>query len=175
MFQASLLSGDAKGVWSRVDEDTRSFYQARRDKLEAMGERIVEFLPQADHRLAREQAGVVLTEEVADGEGLFLRVFTPKELPTDQAYALGMDVDELNVAEDGRLAEVKTRGGQVFYLTRESEDAEWYVMLLKSTEQVAGSMKWLDANEEALEQTIKDLLDERREAREEIISELMGL
>ncbi len=48
-------------------------------------------------------------------------------------------------------------------------------MLLKSTDQVAGSMKWLDTNEEALEQTIKDLIDERREAREQIISELMGL
>ncbi len=175
VFKTSLMSGDAEGVWARVDEDTQTFYQERRDKLEAMGERIVEFLPQADHRLAREQAGVVLTDEVADGKALFLKVFTPKELPTDQAHQLGMDIDELNVAEDGLLAEVKTRGGQVFYLKRKSEEGEWFVMLLKSTDQVAGSMKWLDTNEEALEQTIKDLIDERREAREQIISELMGL
>ena len=175
VFKASLMSGDAEGVWARVDEDTQTFYQERRDKLEAMGNRIEEFLPQADHRLAREQAGVVLTDEIADGKALFLKVFTPGELPNDQAHQLGMDIDELNVAEDGLLAEVKTRGGQVFYLSRKSEEGEWFVMLLKSTDQVAGSMKWLDANEEALEQTIKDLIDERREAREQIIAELMGL
>lgn len=180
IFRDALWADDADKVWAMCDEETHKYFQERYEDLVAMDETIERYLPLADHRLARRQSGAVLVKEIKDGKGLFLKVFSPKGLPKDQAHKLGTDVLELAVAEDDKSARVVTRGKQTFYLVREApakkgEVGQWRVKLVQSSEAVPGAFAWLESNKMALQQTVDDLIAEEQQQREGIIAELMGL
>jgi hypothetical protein len=180
MFRDALWSGSAEQVWSLSDEQTHTYFQERYEELVGMDDTIDRYLPLADHRLARRQSGAVLIKEIKDGKGLFLKVFTPDKLPKEDAFRLGLDVEELAVAEDDQNAKVVTRGKQVFYLVKQKgskkgERARWYVKLVQSSEAVPGAFVWLEGNRTALQQTVDDLIAEERQQREAIIAELMNL
>ena len=178
LFRASLLAGDAEEVWSRCDDTTHRFFQERYETIQAMEADIVRYLPQADHRIARRQSGAILTRDLHDGRGLFLKVFSPKELPSSPAVLLGSELEQVQVAEDGLSALVKTRAGQTFYLSRQAQSGEgaaWSVILSKSVPEAAAAMKWVEENQSALRQTVDDLIAEERAAREAIISDLMKI
>jgi hypothetical protein len=141
-----------------------------------MDELIRRYLPQTDVKLARKQSGTVLLDDVGDGRELFLKVYSAENVPKKKAIIeVGSEVDEVKVAEDGKLAKVVTRAGQEYILTKDEDSEEWYVMLTKSNDAVENSFGWLERNEEALTQTVEDLIKEEREQREEVIAELMGL
>ncbi len=173
MFRNAMMAGDGEAVWARLDARTHEYFNASYTELTEMGETIERYLPQSDHRLAKRQSGVMLTEEVSDGKTFFLRIFTPEKLPEDEAYELGSRVDEVEVSEDGTFAKVVTRGGQEFYMTK-GDDEQWYVMLLKSSNELQQSMAWLEQNKTALRQTVDDLIAEERARREAIIADLMN-
>jgi hypothetical protein len=180
MFRDALWSGSAEQVWSLSDEQTHTYFQERYEELVGMDDTIDRYLPLADHRLARRQSGAVLIKEIKDGKGLFLKVFTPDKLPKEDAFRLGLDVEELAVAEDDQNAKVVTRGKQIFYLVKQKgskkgERARWYVKLVQSSEAVPGAFVWLEGNRTALQQTVDDLIAEERQQREAIIAELMNL
>lgn len=180
MFRDALWSGSAEQVWSLSDEQTHTYFQERYEELVGMDDTIDRYLPLADHRLARRQSGAVLIKEIKDGKGLFLKVFTPDKLPKEDAFRLGLDVEELAVAEDDQNAKVVTRGKQVFYLVKQKgskkgERARWHVKLVQSSEAVPGAFVWLEGNRTALQQTVDDLIAEERQQREAIIAELMNL
>lgn len=172
IFRDALFEGDAATVWERLDEETHQYFQAQYDYLVEMDEMISDYLPLTDHRIARRQSGVVLLEEVEDGRELFLRVFTPSELPQDEASRIGSNIDELQIAEDNQSAVVKTRAEQEYVLTREEDSKSWHIRLIKDAEP---AMNWLDENKSALQQTVEDLISEERDKREAIIAELMNL
>ncbi len=173
VFRDAMWDKNAAGVWDRLDPETQTYFETNHKTLLEMNTSILKYLPQADHRLARKQSGVVLTESVGDGKALFLKIFTPDKLPHDDAYKLGTEVAEVKRAENDLLAEIVTRGGQTFYMSRKTTSAEWTVMLLKSAEALGTSMKWIETNKAALTQTVDDLLAEERKERESIIAELM--
>lgn len=173
-FRDAVLNDDAATAWERVDEGTREYYEERYAQLEEMDETIEQYLPQTDHRIAREQSGTELLEEVDDGEDLFKETFTASDLPDDEAIEVGTDIDELKLAEDEKSAKVITRAGQEYLLKRDEESGDWHVMLSESTDAVDESFKWLDKNRKALRKTVEDLMAEEREKREAIIAELMG-
>lgn len=178
MFRDAMWAGSAEQVWAMCDVETHTYFQERYDELVAMDETIDRYLPLADHRLARRQSGAVLTKEIKDGKGLFLKVFTPDKLPKETAYKLGTDVEELAVSEDDQNAKIVTRGKQTFYLVKQKaakrgEPARWHVKLVQSSEAVPGAFSWLEGNRVALQQTVDDLIAEERQQREAIIAELM--
>jgi len=172
LFRQALFKGDAKGVWKRLAPSTHQYFEDEYQRLVQMDETIDRYLPQTDHKLARRQAGSVLTDDVKDGKGLFLHVFKPKAMKLDEAEAVGAKVEEIVVQKDGKTAVIKTLGGQRYILVR-GDDEQWYVMLVKSSKAVGRNMKWLDKNESALKQTVEDLIDEERKERETVIAELM--
>ncbi len=173
IFRNALLKGDAQTVWKRCDSETHKYFDDRYDQLVDMDETIQKYLPQTDHRIARKQSGTILLDDVHDGKGLFLKIFQPKNLPDKEAIKIGSDIDELKVAEDDTAAKVVTRAGQHYLLTHDDKSDQWYVMLVRSTDSVDKSMKWLGANQSALQQTVEDLIQEEREKREAIIADLM--
>lgn len=172
IFRDALFQGDADGVWQRLAATTHSYFGEQHARLVQMDGTIEKYLPQTDHMIAREQAGSILTDEVSDGKSLFTKVFTPKTLPQDEAYRLGSNVSEVEVAEDEKFARIKTLAGQEYVLSRGDRD-EWFVMLIKSSEAVQGRLTWVETNESALKQTIEDLIAEERKEREAIIAELL--
>lgn len=173
MFRDALFEGNSEKVWERLDPQTHEYFDQSYAELEEMSKTIERYLPQSDHRIARSQSGAKLLNEVSDGKTLFLRVLTPKELPTEEAYKLGSDIKELSLSEDESFAKVVTKGGQTFYLAH-NKDGQWYVMFLKSSEELRKNMSWVESNKLALSQTVDDLIAEERTEREKIISELMG-
>lgn len=175
LFRQALLDGDQETIWSGCDKSTHDYFQTRYDSLKAMDEDIIRYLPQADHRIAKRQSGVILTREIKDGKGLFMKVFQPDALPKTEAIALGSEIEEINLSKDEKSALVITRAAQKFYLTRESADARWFVMLPKSVPEAAAAMKWVEENQQALRQTVDDLISEERTEREVIIGELMKM
>lgn len=173
IFRNALLEGDAETVWKRTDAETHQYFDDRYQELVEMDETIQKYLPQTDHRIAREQSGTILLDDIDGGKGLFLKVFQPKNLPEKEAIKVGSNIDELKVAEDDEAAKVVTRAGQEYVLTRSSDSEQWHVMLVRSTDAVQKSMGWLESNKSALQQTVEDLMAEERETREAIIAELM--
>ena len=174
MFRDAMMAGDAEAVWGRLDPQTHEYFEHSHSHLQEMGETIERYLPQADHRLAKRQSGVILLREVDDGKSLFLRVFQPDQLPKEEAFVLGSNVRELALAEDQKTAKVITRSGQEFFLTK-GRDGQWYVMLLESSKELNAAMAWVEANKTALGQTVDDLIAEERTRREKVIAELMNL
>ncbi len=175
VFRASLLAGDAEGVWARLAPSTHEYFDEQHQRLVKMDSTIKKYLPPTDHKLAREQAGSILTDEVKDGHGLFVKVFNGANLPDDESYKVGMDVEEVTVTEDEQSAKLLTRGGQTYILTRVEGSEEWFIMLVRSNDAVKKSLTWLDSNETALDKTVEDLIEEETAKREKLIAELMDL
>lgn len=174
LFRDALFSGDGQGLWERTDDQTRAYFDAHFERLETMNELIESFLPLTDHQLARQQSGVELLEKVDSGQELFLHIFSPAEFPKDPAVEFGSQVQEIQMAEDGKSALIVTRGGQEFILTLQSDEL-WYINLAESGPVLDQAFQWLTDNQAALEQTVEDLIAEERQVREQIIAELMGL
>ncbi len=174
LFRNAMFDNDSEKVWGRLDKDTHQYFEQSYKELEGMGATIERYLPQADHRLARNQSGVKLLNEVSDGKQLFMRVLTLDQLPKSEAVKLGSDIAEISLNEDETLAKVVTKGGQTFFLSHNKSDGQWYVMLLKSSKELGQAMKWVEDNKVALGQTVDDLIAEERGKREKIIAELMG-
>ena len=172
LFRDALFRGDDDAVWERLAPTTKTYFEEQHERLVQMDGTIEKYLPQTDHRIAREQAGSILTEEVQDGKSLFAKVFTPASLPKDEAYHLGSNIAEVEVAEDEKFARVRTLAGQEYVLTQ-GEREEWFVMLIKSSEAVKGRLTWVEANESALKQTVEDLIAEERKEREAVIAKLL--
>lgn len=174
LFRDALLAGDAEGVWKNSDAATHLYFQDRYEHLSDMDETIAQFLPQTDHRIARQQSGAVLLDEVKDGKGLFLKIFQSEGF-ADEAIRIGSDIDELKVNKEGTTARVVTRAEQIYLLGKDGESERWHIMLMDSeiSKSVEDSMDWLGHNESALQQTVEDLVAEQREQREAIIAELM--
>ncbi len=172
-FKEALFAGDSERMWSRMSPSSHTYFDDQLERLHRMDEKIRKYLPPTDHRLAREQAGSILTDEIESGKGLFEHIFSPDTLPQDEKYKVGMQVEEIKISEDETQAAVVTRGGQEILLEHGERD-EWFVMFVESSEAVPGAMAWLDQNEEALDQTIEDLIAEEREERAEIIAHLFG-
>jgi hypothetical protein len=175
IFREALFEGDAEGVWNRSAPETHQYFQEHYERLVEMDEKIVKYLPQTDHNIARRQSGTELISEVEDGHGLFLKVFRKPSFPDEkfEAIELGSQVEEIEMSKDQKFANLKTKGGQTWVMAR-GDDEQWYVRLVESNDAVNEQMEWLTSNDEALEQTIEDLISEERERREKIIAELMG-
>lgn len=174
IFRDALFAQQADAVWDRLDPETHAYFQERYEKLVQMNQLIESYLPQTDHRLARSQSGAELLESVSDGRELFDHVFTNATMPDDDAIVFGSGVSEIRVSEDGESALVVTRGAQEFVMVQ-AEDEQWHVNLVSSGDFLDTSFGWLTANEEALSQTVEDLIDEERQKREAIIADLMKL
>ena len=181
-FRDGLFEGDNDKVWNRMSPDSHAYFDDQVARLRLMDEKIVRYLPPTDHKLARGQAGSVLTDEVTDGRGLFDKIFQPKGLPKDEQFKVGSQVEEIRKSEDEKTAEVITRGKQTIRLVHDEKSDEWFVSLPNSTfvtvektpEALNKSFQWLEKNESALDQTIEDLIEEERREREKVIADLMG-
>lgn len=172
MFRDGLFAGDAEAMWERTDEATRNYFEDRYERLVEMDELIERYLPQTDHALARTQSGTELLEEVDSGRQLFIEMIEPGEFSDDAAVRLGSGIRELQMAEDGTSAVAVTRGGQEFVLVQ-ADDDHWYINLVESGDFVDETFAWLIENEDALEQTVENLMEEERQVREQIIADLM--
>ncbi len=174
LFRSALFSGDADVAWDRTDEQTHQYFQDRYEKLQAMNDLIERYLPYTDHQIARRQSGVELLDDLESGKDLFLLVFEPAEFIDDPAVAFGAEAREIQMSESGDTALVVTRGEQEFALVFQ-DDELWYVNLVESGDFLDQAFQWLSNNENALEQTVQDLIEEERRNREEIISQLMDV
>jgi len=175
LYTKALWSGDASGIWDRSASTTHDYFQEQFDVLVEMDATIGKYLPPTDHKIAREQAGSILTSEVKDGRGLFLKVFDPKQLKLEEKHKVGVTVDVLSISEDEKHAELVTLGGDKYLLAKGEKNDEWFVMFVRSSAAVEGRMKWLSDNQSALQQTVEDLIQEERKQREDVIAELMKL
>ena len=137
-----------------------------------MDVQIARYLPPTDHKLARRQAGSVLTDDVQDGHGLFLKVFTPANMKITEAHRIGSVVSEIQVTEDEKFAKLKTEAGTEYRLEK-MQDETWKVVVVGDNSPFQSAMGWLNSNEEALEQTVTDLIEEETKHREAIIAELI--
>lgn len=173
IFRSALFSGDSEVAWERTDEQTRRYFEERYEKLEEMDDLIERYLPHTDHEIARGQSGAELLAELDSGRDLFAMVFQPAEFIDDPAVEFGAEAHEIQMAEHGQAAVVVTRGGQEFVMVLDEEDDQWHVNLVESGDFLDQSFQWLAQNENALVQTVEDLIAEERRVREEIISSLM--
>ncbi len=171
IFRTALFEADAETMWERTDPQTRDYFEDRYERLVEMDELIERYLPQTDHRIARTQSGAELLDEIESGRLLFVTMMQPGPFVDDDAVELGARLQELRMAEDGQSAVAVTRGGQEFVLV--TDDDHWYVNLVESGSFLETTFQWLTDNEEALEQTVEDLIEEERQVREEIIADLM--
>lgn len=174
LFRQALFEGDAQVAWERTDEDSRDYFQERYDKLQEMNDLIERYLPHTDHAIARGQSGAELLEELDSGQDLFALVFEPAEFVDDDGVKFGAEAREIQMSETGDTAVVVTRGGQEFVLVQQ-DDELWFINLVESGDFLDQSFQWLTNNEEALEQTVQDLIEEERRNREQIISQLMDV
>jgi len=171
IFRTALFEADAETMWQRTDPQTRDYFEERYQRLVEMDELIERYLPQTDHQIARTQSGAELLDEVDSGSELFVTMIQPGPFVDDDAVELGSRLQELRMAEDGQSAVAATRGGQEFVLVADGD--HWYVNLVESGQFLETTFQWLTDNEEALEQTVEDLIEEERQVREEIIADLM--
>ena len=172
LFRHALLEGDGQSVWERTDDDTRQYFEDRYASLKEMDELIERYLPPVDHQLARSQSGSELLDEVDSPEELFTHIFQFEDMADDDAIRLGSDPRQIQLTEDETSAVVLTRTEQEFVLVLH-EDHHWYVNLVESGGFVDAAFAWLDQNEDALEQTVEDLIAEERQVREAIIADLL--
>lgn len=172
LFRIALLDGDGEEVWERTDDNTRQYFEDRYAALEEMDELIERYLPPVDHQLARSQSGAELLDELDSPEALFNHVFEFEAMADDDAVRLGSDPRQIQMAEDETSAVVLTRTEQEFVLVLQDDDL-WYVNLVESGDFVDEAFAWLDQNEDALEQTVQDLIAEEQQLRETIIADLL--
>lgn len=174
LFRHAFFAGDGEAVWERLDDQTRDYFDDRYDRLEGMNNLIERYLPHTDHQIARSQSGAELVSQLDSGRDLLIRILEPVDFPDDEAVRFGSEVEQLQMAEDRQSAIAVTRGGQQFGLVLQDDDL-WYVNLVDSDELLEHALNWLHQNEDALGQTVEDLIEEERRLRERIISELMDL
>jgi len=174
LFWQAMLDGEGEVMWDHMAPSSHQYFDDQLTRLKSMDEKIGRYLPPTDHRLARNQAGSILTDELADGRALFLKIFSPQEIPKDEAVLVGMHVEQITMSEDKKSGAVLTRGGQQILLQYDSQADRWNIMFVESFEELGKALGWLDFNESALDQTIEDLIAEERRKREAMISELMG-
>ncbi len=175
MFRHALFDGDGEAAWERTDDHTRQYFEHRYEVLQEMNALIERYLPHTDHQIARSQSGAELLAELESGRELFVYLHDPADFPDDPAVRFGSEVRQIQMAEDGTTAVVLTRGEQEFVLELHEEEEIWYVNLADSGDFLDQTFQWLAQNEDALEQTVEDLIDEERQMREEIIAELMDI
>lgn len=174
IFRHALFEGDGEKVWARTDEQTREYFEQRHEVLQEMNALIERYLPHTDHQIARSQSGAELLDEIESGEELFVRLFEPVEFPDNHAIRFGAEVQQIQMAEDGETAVVLTRSEQEFVIVRQ-DDENWYVNLAESGDFLDNTFQWLIENEDALTQTVEDLIAEERQVREQIIADLMDI
>ena len=174
LFKTAMLNGDRDTMWDHMAPSSRDYFDAQLKRLHAMDEKIGRYLPPTDHKVARTQAGSILTDTMITGRQLFDKVVTPSGLPKDEKYLVGLTVEEIKISEDEKTAAILTRGKQKILLQYDEKNDRWDVMFVESFEPLKTAMTWMDANENALNQTIDDLLSEERRKRETILAELMG-
>lgn len=174
LFQEAMLNGQSEQMWELMAPSSHSYFDQQVERLRGMDEKIGRYLPPTDHRLARNQAGSILTDEIKDGRGLFLKVFTPNEIPKDEPVLVGLQVEQVTLSEDKKSAAILTRGNQKVLLQYDSTAERWNIMFVESFEELKTAMSWLDSNETALAQTIDDLISEEQRKRETLIAEMLG-
>lgn len=191
LFKNALETGEAGQVWDRMSQASRDFFNEKHEKLVTMNDTITKYLPPTDHLIAQKQAGTVLLKTAKDGRGLFLALFDSKALKEKEsekdwatelgntgratfARLPGVDLPKIVVSEDKKTAVVDAPGIQVAMVKGEGEEGEWTVDLIRSGNTVKTNTAWIDANSEALEKTVDDLISEQRQHREELIAKLMG-
>jgi len=174
LFKTAMLNGDRDTMWNHMAPSSQEFFDAQLERLQSMDTKIGRYLPPTDHKLARKQAGSILTDELTSGRQLFDKIVTPANLPKDEKYLVGLTVEEIKVSEDEKTAEIMTRGKQKILLQYDDAGEKWDILFVESFGPLKVAMKWVDSNESALDQTIDDLLSEERRKREAILAELMG-
>lgn len=174
LFWQHMMDGQSEAMWDLMAPSSHEYFDQQLERLHEMDEKIGRYLPPTDHTLARKQAGSILTDEIKDGRGLFLKIFKPAEVPKEEAIQVGMQVEQVTMSEDQKSAAVLTRGGQKVLLTYDQANEKWEVMFVESFAELGTAMGWLESNETALDQTIEDLISEERRERESLIAELMG-
>lgn len=172
-FKDALFKGNPDAMWARMSPSSHQYFDDQLERLHRMDAKIERYLPPTDHRLAKKQAGSILTDELESGEEFFKHIFSADTIPQDEKYKVGMQVEEIKISEDEKQAAVVTRGGQEILLEH-GEGDQWFVMFVESSEAVPNAMSWLEQNESALDQTVEDLIAEEREERAQIISDLFG-
>lgn len=174
LFQDAMLNGQSEQMWELMAPSSHQYFDQQVERLRGMDEKIGRYLPPTDHRLARNQAGSILTDEIKDGRGLFLKVFTPAQIPKDEPVLVGLQVEQVTMSEDKKSAAILTRGNQKVLLQYDDKAERWNIMFVESFEELKTAMNWLDSNETALAQTIDDLISEEQRKRETLIAELLG-
>jgi hypothetical protein len=173
LYRKGLMDNDPELVWKRLDERSRAYFERQHQQLVRMDGKIKEYLPPADHRLARKQSGTILLDEVDGAKELFNKVVDLKKLAPSRATELGSLVGKVRIAKNKETAQVETRGGRTYELHR--KDGEWYVNLVDSVPEVDKAFGWLDSNKEALNKTVQDRSQQEQARREEIIAQLFNV
>lgn len=128
-FRQALLSGRPPELWSWISEDTKQIYRDALVDLDALSES-VRLLSPADRAVAYERTAVRLADVVDSGEELFDELIRLENLVGDDRYAMGTEIEEIQVTESEERATVTTVAGQTFELVRE-EDGIWRVSSLQ--------------------------------------------
>ncbi len=181
LYRDALFEGNAEKVYALLAPGSIKYFEDEYLRLQRMDKTIARYLPITDHKLARRQAGSILTDEVKDGRTLFLKVFKPASMKLSKSsrwnqspFEVGAIVEEIQVSEDGNVAKLTTKARQE-YRFQKNKTGEWKLQLVQSAQAFQEAMGWMAANESALQQTIDDLIEEETTDRESIIADLMGL
>lgn len=174
LFREALVEGDVDGMWDRTAPSTREYFDERYEQLVDMDEKIKNYLPRTDHKLARKQTGTILLDEIDSGRDLFEKIVAPDGVSMSEAQRLGSLIDQIEVSKNNEEARAVTRSGRTYRLVK-GDDDEWYVRLVDSLQAVDKSFEWLERNRSAVSETVNDLLEEEQEEREEIIADLMDV
>ncbi len=181
LYRNALFEGDSEKIYVLLAPESIAYFDDEFARLERMDETIAKYLPITDHKLARRQAGSILTDEVKDGHGLFLKIFKPSSMELSKSsrwnqspYEVGAIVDEIQVSEDGKAAKLTTKAKEEYHFEK-TEKGVWKLQLVQSAKAFQDATQWMRKNERSLQQTIDDLIEEERTKRETIIAELMGL
>ncbi len=180
LYRNAVFEGNAENVYKLLAPDSIQYFDDEFLRLERMDKTIARYLPITDHKLARRQAGSILTDEVTDGQSLFLKVFQPSGMNLSKSsrwsqspFEVGAIVEEIQVSEDGKAAKLTTKAKEEYRFIKEKD--VWKLQLVQSAEAFQSAMGWMEKNENALQQTIDDLIEEETTKRESIIADLMGI
>lgn len=181
LYRNALFEGNAEKVYDLLAPDSIQYFEDEFLRLQRMDKTIARYLPITDHKLARRQAGSILTDEITDGKSLFLKVFQPASMKLSKSsrwnqspFEVGAIVEEIQVSEDGKAAKLTTKAKEE-YRFQKNEKEQWELQLVQSAQAFQSAMEWMKQNENALQQTIDDLIEEETTKRESIIADLMGL
>lgn len=181
LYRNAIFEGNAEGVYALLSENSTQYFEDQYLRLTRMDETIAKYLPITDHKLARKQAGSILTDHVIDGHSLFLKVFQPASMKLKKSskwsqspYEVGALIEEIQISEDGKVAKLLTKANEEYQFKKDENDT-WKIQWVQSQEAMRTALEWMKKNEIALQQTIDDLIEEETTKRESIIAELMGL